>query len=111
MLRRLIDSPRTYFVAGGVLLLAALSTQFELQFLSRPRGTVAELTELGRRDDLNVLFVLVDTLRADRMGIYGYERPTTPVIDELASRGVVFDSVIAQASWTKTSMASLWTGT
>lgn len=111
MLRRLLDSPVTYFAAAGILLLAALSTQFELTIPSRPGGTVEELRELRNRDDLNVVFIVIDTLRADHMGLYGYERPTTPVLDELASRGIVFDSVISQASWTKTSMASLWTAT
>ncbi len=111
MLRRLFDSPRTYFVGASILLLAAISTQFELSIPSRPSGTVEDLRELRQRDDLNVLFIVVDTLRADHMGLYGYGRPTTPVIDELASRGIVFESVISQASWTKTSMASLWTGT
>ena len=45
------------------------------------------------------------------MSLYGYERQTTPVIDDLANHGIVFERVIAQSSWTKTSMASLWTGT
>jgi len=45
------------------------------------------------------------------MSLYGYGRPTTPVIDDLANHGIVFERVIAQSSWTKTSMASLWTGT
>jgi len=65
--------------------------------------------ESGPRPD--VIFVLVDTLRADRLSLYGYARQTTPVIDELANHGIVFERVIAQSSWTKTSMASLWTGT
>jgi arylsulfatase A-like enzyme len=111
MVRRLLDSPPTYFAAAGILLLVALATQFELRLPSRPQGTVEDIATLRDRDDLNVVFILVDTLRADRMGVYGYERPTTPVLDDLAAHGIVFERVIAQSAWTKTSMASLWTAT
>ena len=58
----------------------------------------------------NVLFVLIDTLRASRLHTYGYERPTSPFIDLLASQGVRFARQLSQSSWTKCSMASLWTG-
>jgi arylsulfatase A-like enzyme len=57
----------------------------------------------------NLVFILIDTLRADHLGSYGYARDTTPRIDELAREGVVFESAIAQASWTHPSMASLFT--
>jgi arylsulfatase A-like enzyme len=39
----------------------------------------------------NVIVVTIDTLRADRLGVYGYSRPTSPNIDALAARGMVFD--------------------
>jgi arylsulfatase A-like enzyme len=111
MLRRLLDSPRTYFVGAGLLLLVALATQLEVRLPARPEGKVDEIRALAGRKDLNVVFVLVDTLRADRVGTYGYARPTTPNIDALAEQGVVFERVLSQSSWTKTSMASLWTAT
>ena len=78
--------------------------------VSRPEGTVEDLESLRDRDDLNVIFILVDTLRADRLGAYGYERPTSPNLDKLAAHGVRFSHHVAQSSWTKCSMASLWTG-
>jgi arylsulfatase A-like enzyme len=111
MWRRIIDSPWPYFIGAGLLLVIAVASQFELTIPSRPKGTVDDLRALAERDDLNVLFIVVDTLRADRLGIYGYERDTSPVIDDLARHGVVFEHAIAQSSWTKTSMASLWTAT
>jgi choline-sulfatase len=58
----------------------------------------------------NVLFVLVDTWRADHVGFLGYERPVSPNLDRLARRGVVFENAIAQSSWTKPSVATLLTG-
>lgn len=76
----------------------------------RSTGGAAEIAALADRDDTNVLFILVDTLRADRMSAYGYERDTTPFISKLASKGIRFDRHIAQSSWTKTSMASMWSG-
>ena len=111
MLRRLLDSSATYFVAAGILLLVALATQFDLRIPSRSAGTVEDLAALKDRDDLNVVFIVIDTLRADRLSLYGYERETTPVIDDLGGHGIVFDRAISQSSWTKTSMASIWTGT
>jgi arylsulfatase A-like enzyme len=75
----------------------------------RPVGTAEDIAALAERDDLNVLFILIDTLRADRLGAYGYERATSPLLDVLAERGVRFDRHLSQSSWTKCSMASLWT--
>jgi arylsulfatase len=111
MLRRLLDSPRTYFVGAGLLLVVAIASQFELRIPSRSKGTVDDIVALSERDDLNVIFLVVDTLRSDRLGIYGYHRDTSPVLDKLAAYGIVFKHVIAQSSWTKSSMASLWTAT
>lgn len=76
----------------------------------RPTGTVDDLLALAERDDLNVLFILVDTLRADRLSAYGYERKTSSNLDALAATGIRFEGHVSQSSWTKCSMASLWTG-
>jgi arylsulfatase A-like enzyme len=76
----------------------------------RPLGTLDDVLALRQRSDLNVLFVLVDTLRADRLHAYGYERETSPNLDALAATGVRFAQQVSQSSWTKCSMASLWTG-
>ena len=61
--------------------------------------------------DVPVIIYLVDTLRADRLGIYGYPRPTSPQIDALARDSVVFDQAYAPAPWTLPSVASLITST
>lgn len=57
-----------------------------------------------------VIFVLIDTLRADALGCYGYDRPTSPRIDALAAQGTVFTDVSSPAAWTKPSTASVLTG-
>ncbi|MCH7868796.1 MAG: sulfatase [Myxococcales bacterium] len=77
---------------------------------SRPVGDAEDVAALANRDDVNVLFILIDTMRAERLGSYGYERDTSPVIDRLAASGIRFERHLAQSTWTKTSMASLWTG-
>lgn len=61
-------------------------------------------------DAPNVLVLLIDTLRADHLGCYGYERPTSPNIDRLASEGTLFLEARSQSTWTKPSTASLFTG-
>ena len=75
----------------------------------RPLGSVEDVQAFADRSDTNLLFILVDTLRAERLGMYDYERDTSPRLDEFASSGVVFRRHLAQSSWTKCSMASLWT--
>ena len=58
---------------------------------------------------LNVVFVIADALRADRLGVYGYSRSTSPEIDAAAGAGVVFADCQAQAPWTAPSVASIFT--
>jgi hypothetical protein len=48
--------------------------------------------------DCNVLLISMDTLRADHVGAYGHARPTTPNIDRIAERGVLFSNAISQSS-------------
>jgi arylsulfatase A-like enzyme len=59
--------------------------------------------------DLDVVFVTVDTLRADHLGTYGYGKPTSPEIDRLASEAIVFDNGWAHAPSTRYSMPAIAT--
>jgi arylsulfatase A-like enzyme len=60
----------------------------------------------------NVVIVLIDTLRQDRLGAYGYEaRPTSPQLDALAREAVVFDHAQSAAPWTLPSIVSAFTST
>lgn len=58
----------------------------------------------------NVVLVTIDSLRADHVGAYGYDRETTPVIDDLAGNGLWFDAY-ANATWTRASVPSIITST
>lgn len=62
-----------------------------------------------QRSRPNVLIFLVDTLRADHLGCYGYDRNTSPHFDALARDGVRIARMVAQSSWTRPSVASLLT--
>ena len=72
-------------------------------------GWVACAPDTGAPD--SVVLFLIDTLRADRVGAYGYPRPTTPNLDALAAEGVVFEQAYAPAPWTLPSVVSLLTAT
>lgn len=111
MLRRLLDSPNTYFTLAGILFVVLIFTQFEIRTSPREVGSVESIREIAQRDDVNLVFIVIDTLRADRLHSYGYPRETSPVMDHLANTGIRFDRVVSQSSWTKASMASMWTGT
>jgi arylsulfatase A-like enzyme len=56
----------------------------------------------------NIVFILIDTLRADRLGAYGHTGGYTPTLDSIAGESVVFERAIAQSSWTQPSVASLF---
>ncbi|MFH1277195.1 MAG: sulfatase [Candidatus Eisenbacteria bacterium] len=58
----------------------------------------------------HLLVVTLDTTRADRLGFYGYDRPTSPNLDALAAESVVFEMAIASAAVTPVSHASILTG-
>ncbi len=58
----------------------------------------------------NVLLIVVDTLRPDRMSLYGAERPTTPALDSLAGQACVFERAYSTSSWTMPAVASIMTG-
>lgn len=77
-----------------------------------PSAEVPDTSPDGHPERPNLLIYLVDTLRADRLGLYGYGRPTSPRLDEFAERpgSVVFDDMVAVSSWTRPTVATLLTG-
>jgi arylsulfatase A-like enzyme len=72
---------------------------------------VAGARAVGRTgsDGPNVVLLIIDTLRADRLSAYGYARNRTPHIDALADDGLRY-TAFAQASWTRPSVATILTG-
>ena len=58
----------------------------------------------------NVILIVVDTLAAQNLGCMGYQRDTSPFIDELANRSVIFDKAYTPKSTTVPSVTSLFSG-
>jgi len=58
----------------------------------------------------NIILILVDALRADHVGAYGYERNTTPVLDRFARECVLFTRAVSASNWTPVSTASMLSG-
>jgi arylsulfatase A-like enzyme len=83
--------------------------------LPRPHSLAALLLALplqGCADarQPNLLLITLDTVRADHLSSYGYERPTTPNLDAFASRASRYETCFSTAPWTVPSHASLFTG-
>lgn len=105
---------RGWGLSGRVLTLGALGGTVLLGLgvtgmlhLSRPnaRGFVGPAAT-----GANVLLLILDTVRASGMSVYGYAKPTTPNLERIGSEGVVYDMAIAPSSWTLSSHATLLTG-
>jgi arylsulfatase A-like enzyme len=75
-----------------------------------PPPAVMAVLPPGVPPDLNLLFLTIDTLRADHLGCYGYGRPTSPEIDRLAAESTLFENGWAHAPSTRYSMPALAAG-
>lgn len=71
-------------------------------------GQLAEAGDAGGSS--HIVLISLDTLRADRLGAYGYDRPTSPVMDRFAAEGVRFAQAVAPSSKTATSHTTMFTG-
>jgi len=99
------------------------ATELELRTDCGPKGRcAADWTAWGEpkvvypktlalRPERLVLLISIDTLRPDRLGLYGGPRPTSPEIGRLAADGVVFETAVASSPWTIPSHATLLTST
>ena len=84
-----------------------LSAALALCVLLGIRGTICYAAPKGT--PCNIVLITIDTLRADHLSCYGYDRRTSPNIDSLAAAGIICTNVFAPSSWTMPSMASLFT--
>ena len=89
-----------------------------LRRAEKPRGAAGSTAQarralanaLGDRRFPNVIWIVLDACRAENLSCYGYERQTSPNIDRMAERGVVFENHFAQGLWTVFSLPSYMTG-
>lgn len=94
-------------ITAGVLVAAGFATGGARRFMSHTRLSDAAAAPPGAP---NVILLILDTVRAANLSIYGYSRPTSPTLERVAARGVVFDHAFSTASWTAPSHASMMTG-
>lgn len=89
-------------VLVGVVLLTALCLT-TIGFALQPE-------RVGQTTQPNVIFIMVDALRADHVSAYGYERPTTPNLDAFMTGGTRFAEATTPSAWTYPSNVSMLTG-
>lgn len=94
-----------------IRVLLAVAAVLAIVALAQHLGPWAVKRVRSRRLEANVVLVLVDTLRADRVGCLGSDRPLTPRIDDFAAGATLFTDASAHSSWTLPSVASLYTST
>jgi arylsulfatase A-like enzyme len=91
--------------SGAALMGLALSVDHRL---SHPF-----ITSLGAHEDSlskNVILIVLDTVRAQNLSLHGYQRQTTPYLEKLAVKSIVFEKAFSTAPWTLQSHASMFTG-
>lgn len=94
-------------VASGTvrsLLLAALACVCALG------TTCTDVVEPAAGPTHSLLWISLDTVRADHLSLYGYERPTTPSLDKLARQGLYFEWAVAPQNATLPSHMTMFTG-
>jgi arylsulfatase A-like enzyme/predicted Zn-dependent protease len=101
-----MNPKKRLLISGALISLAAVLVA---AFFFVPRKP--SFSRFRGNQDFNVILITVDTLRADRLGCYGFSRIDTPTIDLFAARGVKFENCFAQTPLTLPSHTSLLTGT
>lgn len=99
---------RLWRTVALVVFLGGLGTAVTARPATGPSPAVQFDVDQASESQPNVLLLCIDTLRADHLGCYGYDRPT-PVLDRLAAQGALFQNAVCQSSWTKPSVASYLT--
>ncbi|MHC4985550.1 MAG: sulfatase-like hydrolase/transferase [Planctomycetota bacterium] len=93
-------------VAGGAMLAPAATWMLT----SGHRRELPASVPASRSERPNVLLIVMDTARADRMSCYGYHRPTTPGLEAFADDARLYTNALSPASWTLPSHAAMFTG-
>jgi hypothetical protein len=101
------------FCPTAALLLSCLTVQwFERPKLMEPttrwKETRGSSEHSGSKP--NIVLVVLDTQRVDRLGCYGYQRPTTPRLDAFAADALLYENCVSPSIWTVPSHASMFTG-
>ncbi len=100
------------FAPAGAALVLACGLLLASIWFGRSAGPVIEASAAGspRFSQPNVVIIVMDTVRADHLSLYGYPRRTTPNLEALARDSVVYTNAIAPSDMTLSSHGSLFTG-
>ena len=103
------------WIGAGVAVLAVAAVVIGVWILGGEDEVVfdsdgVEVSTATKDERPNVLIILWDTARADRLSLYGYDLETTPRMRAWAEKGVVFENAVSPAMWTVPSHASMFTG-
>ena len=98
--------PRLLPAIGAAAVIATLA----LPRVSGAAPSVSEARAQPRSGAPDVVLIVADTVRADHLGAWGYDRPTSPTVDRLAREGTMFADATSPATWSLPSHASLFTG-
>ncbi len=105
ILRDMVSGSLIYVGLLGALTLVAWWSHGE-----ESSGYITTESAVEQTDKPNVILIIVDTMRADRLGLHGYGKNISPGLDKFAEEAVVFDQAIVQASWTRPSIATILSG-
>lgn len=94
----------------AVLALLGIGLATTLAFAGRSAPGGRNVAHTGASTEGNVLFIVIDTVRADRLPTYGYDAGITPSLDRFAEDAIVFDQAFTNSSWTRPSFATILTG-
>jgi hypothetical protein len=106
--RRVLElAPKMFVASAAYICVAALV----ISFLTWRQETAARAAlpapPIGAP---NIVWIILDTTRADHLSLYGYGRKTTPYLESLAAEGTTFDNAVSASSWTLPSHVSMLTG-
>ncbi len=97
-------------VTGVVRLQGGIGSIASVQAGETPVEALALASQASQASQPDILIYMIDTLRSDRLGVYGSDLGLTPNLDRFAEDGVVFRQSRAQTSWTRTAVTSMMTG-
>ncbi|MFN8545920.1 MAG: sulfatase [Candidatus Binatia bacterium] len=97
-------------VAGGIVVALAALASGAVRLASVPPPPATGARGQAAAGVPNVVLIVVDTLRADHLSAWGYTASRTPHVDALAADGIRFANTFSQASWTRPSFATIFTG-
>ncbi len=103
-------NPKYIFYGIAVIFLCLFTSYTNVYPKSlKDKNQVSSRSALKNESEYNVVFIIFDSIREDHLGCYGYPKNTSPVIDELAGEGILFEQAISNSSWSLPAHCSIFT--